>query len=289
MSRTITETDYLRAVSAFFTPAVFRRALSSSDQQTKLLSRMSNHRRVARPLRVASHLRGFYSSMRREYCNEYVYKNELLHSELLSKHCLSDTTVLNEFRIGSSIADFVLLNGEIRVFEIKSDLDNLDKLGKQVEDYRKIANRVFIVSSERYCDRIVRRFASSPVGVLVYSGDGGMFTLKEADLDNGKLSHLALYKTLRKPEYLALTKEIFGELPSVPNTQIFSACFALLSQLPVEEFQVFVREVLKGRSLKCPELLVSDRLPSELKHICYTLDLSAKQYEGLFSLLDIVN
>lgn len=92
---------------------------------------------------------------------------------------------------------------------------------------------------------------------------------------------------MRQSEYLSVIKEMSGVVPDVPNTIRFRKCLDIASTMPVEKFQIAVREILKKRNLKCPELLESEMTPYELKHICYTLNLSTTEYETLFNFLKL--
>ncbi|NRF37566.1 sce7726 family protein [Pedobacter foliorum] len=71
------------------------------------------------------------------YRHEYLYKVALLNSHVLHNHSLSDTILLNEFRIGNSKADTILINGANKVFEIKTELDSPVRLSTQIDDYYK--------------------------------------------------------------------------------------------------------------------------------------------------------
>jgi len=212
-------TNRLRGISTLFTPSTFRRVLGPNGCNNTLL-RINKHNDIKKNRSINSVLAGFYHQLESGYRNEYIFKNALLNQELLSKHCLSNTTVLNEFRIGTSIADFVLLNGEIRIFEIKTDLDNFEKLDKQIQDYRKFANRIYIVVSERNAELLTIDFRNSSIGIIGYTDENSLRTIKRARVDNSKLDHEVLFKTLRKPEYLGLIQKRFGAVPEAPNTRI---------------------------------------------------------------------
>jgi hypothetical protein len=45
-------------------------------------------------------------------------------------------------------------------------------------------------------------------------------------------------------------------------------------------------EKLKSRKLRSPQLLLDCRTPYELKHICYTMDLSINEYDNLYKFLN---
>ena len=68
----------------------------------------------------------------------------------LSGICKNDEIDKRDFsqvRIGHSIADFVMINGEGRVYEIKSDLDNFDRLYDQLRDYYRAFSKVSVLVS----------------------------------------------------------------------------------------------------------------------------------------------
>ena len=78
-----------------------------------------------------------YAHLRQENRNEYYYMNTLLNKLLLGKHSVNTTTALSQVTIGQHIADFVMLNGEGGVYEIKSDLDSFDRSCQYVQVAKK--------------------------------------------------------------------------------------------------------------------------------------------------------
>ena len=78
--------------------------------------------------------------------NEYYYKITLLNKLLLGIHSVNTTTALTEFPIAKSKADFVLINGKAVVYEIKTELDNLERLESQISDYYKAFDHVAVVT-----------------------------------------------------------------------------------------------------------------------------------------------
>jgi len=112
-----------------------------------------------------------YSKLENKYRSEYFFKNKLFNNYLLEKYSISNTSVINEFKIAGSIADFLLLNGNARIFEIKTDLDNLNKLDKQINDYIKLADLVYIVTSSKYLEKILSKYSLTSVGVIEFTED----------------------------------------------------------------------------------------------------------------------
>lgn len=276
-----------RSLSQILTPSIFKEVVKKSDYSNL------NYR-------IEKHLDGFvsndynsiiyflYKKLEENYRNEYLYKNALLNDKLLKEHCLKSTTVLNEFKIGNSIADFVLLNGEVKIFEIKTDLDGFEKLEKQINDYKKFANKIYIVVSANNLAKIMHLYENSNIGIIVFKKNNALKTIKEAKQDKLEFEHLSIFKTLRTKEYLEIIIDKFGFIPNVPNTRIFKESFELIKEIDIATFQSLAFNKLKERKLKCPEILESELIPTELKHLCYTLDFSQKEYDNLFKFLKTI-
>ena len=113
--------------------------------------------------------------------------------------------------------------------------------------------------------------------------------MKEAIEKNDGFDFETLFKLLRKQEYLDLIKLNFEFIPDVPNTQIFKVSYKLLQGIDIVLFQKQVLNVLKQRKIERPDLLLSERTPSELKLICNTLDFNEDDYEQLYHFLNKQN
>ena len=285
MMNLVRNNESLRSLSQIFTPSAIRQVVRNFEFE-------SHKRKVRKHLEYIDSkdftdvIKFVYERLEANYRNEYVYKNTLLNEKLLNEHSLDETIVLDEFRVGDSIADFVLLNGEARIFEIKTDLDGFEKLEKQIKDYQKFANKVFVVIGHKSSKKIFEIYKNSPLGIIAYTHEGKLKTIKEAVSFTDKFNHLTIFKTLRQSEYLAIIKSYFGFVPEVPNTLMFKECLNLASSIEVNQFQRLAFNKLKQRKLKCSDLLQSEQTPKELKHICYTLNLSDNEYKNLYSYLN---
>lgn len=284
MMTLVRNNDSLRSLSQIFTPSYFRKIINDSEFESHKI-KIKKHLTNFESKDFIAIVEFLYKELEANYRNEYVYKNALLNQELLSKYSLAETIVLNEFKIGNSIADFVLLNGEARIFEIKTDLDGFEKLEKQIEDYQKFANKVFVVVSYKNSKKLLEKYTNSPVGIVAYADNGNLETIREAISFTDNFDYLTIFKTLRQREYLDIIRDFFGFIPKVPNTIIFKECLNLVKRIEICQFQSLVFNKLKRRNLKCPELLESSNTPKELKHICYTLNLSNVEYENLYNFL----
>lgn len=273
----------LRVLSQIFSPPVFQKIVRDDDCITF-------HKQVARYFDSSSCqtnldvINSSYKSLQQRYRCEYVYKNKLM-VDIIKNHCLKSTVIINELKIGGSKADLVMLNGAIRVYEIKTELDRLDKLAKQISDYQKFADEVNIVTDEKYAERLRSECADSSIGIIAMNNQNKLVTIKEAQKNNSLFHFDTIYKILRKQEYLDLVAENFGAIPSVPNTKIFRACYELLSNIDIVEFQKQVMNKLKERKLTSPSLLKSSKTPLALKHICNSLDFNEHEYQKLYNFL----
>jgi hypothetical protein len=285
MLKIINSKGNYRSLSQIFTPANFKRVIKSEDY-FDIESRIKTHVNNFETRSYSDLLEFAYKKLELNYRNEYIYKNALINEKLIKSYGLKDTTVLNEFKISQSIADFVLLNGEVKVFEIKTDLDSFEKLSKQIEDYQKFANKIYIVVSSKNIIKIADVYKNTSIGIIEYTNKKKLTTIKEAENNISNFDYEVIFKTLRKQEYLDIIFNYFGFVPDVPNTKIFKKCFEMAKEIDIVEFQKLVYKKIKQRKLKCPDILDSEQIPNELKHICYTLNLSVTEYNKLFKFLN---
>ena len=123
-----------------------------------------------------------YTRLNQQQRNEYFYMNTLLNKLLCGIHNVNTTVAFSQVRIEHSIADFVMINGEGRVYEIKSDLDNFSRLHNQLQDYFCAFNKVSVLASIHEQEK-VRDVLSSfgemgeAVGIYVLSEQGTIFIL----------------------------------------------------------------------------------------------------------------
>lgn len=141
--------------------------------------------------------------MRNNYRNEYFYKNTLLNKLLLGVHSVNTTTALTEISIAKSKADFVLINGKAVVYEIKTELDNLERLSSQIDDYYKAFDHVAVVTYEKNLQQLWKVLDSieRPVGIYVLRKNGKLGTVRKPQKYANGLEKEAIFKLLRKSEY----------------------------------------------------------------------------------------
>jgi len=277
--------ESLRSLSQIFTPTNFDRIVRRNDF-ANTRTRIKKHISSPNSINNLEILQFIYKELLEKYKSEYLYKNALLNKLLLGKYSIYTTTVINEFKVGRSIADFVLLNGEAKIFEIKTEYDSLEKLDKQLSDYKQFANKVYIVTNSKFINKLLADYSDTTIGIIEYTENNTLKEIQPAKENSLSFNHNAIFKTLRKQEYLDIIQEHFGVIPDVPNTRIFRESLKLAESINIVDFQNMACKKLKERKLKCSNEFLSDKIPYELKHICYSLDMSSKEYSYLYQFLN---
>jgi hypothetical protein len=216
-----------------------------------------------------------YVHLGKENRNEYYYMNTLLDKLLVGIHSVNTTTALSQVHIGQHIADFVMLNGEGQVYEIKSDLDSFDRLYDQLCDYFTAFSKVSVLASINEHEKLQRVLSGfgvmgNAVGIYVLSGDDTIFSRtrsREPSQFNENLNHTSIFKLLRKREYESIIQKYFGELPKVAPVFHFRACLEQFEKIPILEAQKSVTIELKKRNT----ITKTDfsRVQNELKSVVY--------------------
>ena len=227
-----------------------------------------------------------YCELKNNYRNEYFYKNTLLNKLLLGVHSVNTTTALTEIAIAKSKADFVLINGKAVVYEIKTELDNLERLNSQIADYYKAFDHVAVVTYERNLQQLKKVLdnVDKPVGIYVLRKNGKLGTIRKPQRHTGDLNKEIIFKLLRKSEYENIIAQQYGYLPEVTQFKYYSTCKKMFLQIPIEESYLLVLRTLKKRMQLEKEEFV--KIPYELKFLVYFMELSCDDYQKLENFLE---
>ncbi len=285
--REISDLDGIRSLAAFYSTSNFKTILSENNFKdwNNRYNKYSKTIFGKKHSSLYSFLEELYNFMIDEYRNEYIFKNEILNKLLLGRHSPRTTTLLDELRIGKSKADIVLINGSARVYEIKSNLDNLERLDNQINDYKTVFDEIVIVTDAIQIEKLLEKYSNDSLGLVEFTENKTLKTIKELKKDQSYFEYETLFKLLRKSEYLEIIEKRFGSLPKVPNTKIFKECLQIVKNIDLLTFQKLVFEQLKKRKLNRPDYLMDNKTPYELKYICHTLNLNEQQYNKLYELL----
>lgn len=223
---------------------------------------------------------------KKRFRHEYTYKSALTHKLLLGVHSLSTAAMITEFRIESSKADVVILNGTSTVYEIKSERDNLDKLKRQITDYRKVFAKVNVITGENHLNDVVR-FVQSDVGVLLLSERGQISTIREAQDKPERVSPEVIFESIRTKEASMILSSLGVQTPNVPNTLLYKTLKNEFIKLdPVGIHSGMLKVLKKTRSLQSLELLINS-LPKSLSTVTLSSKIRKKDYNRLIETMDI--
>lgn len=227
-----------------------------------------------------------YEILNKGYRNEYFYKNTVINKLLIGVHSVNTTTALTELAIGKSKADIVLINGKAVVYEIKTELDNLERLQTQIEDYYKAFDHVSIVTYEKniqQVENIVNR-TNKPVGIYILKKNCSISEFRKPESYKNDIDKDVLFKLLRKDEYERIIIEKYGKLPVVSQFDHYNACRRLFLRIETEEAYKTVIDQLKKRVKITKEEIL--RIPFELRFLIYFMNLSSNEYYRLEEVLN---
>lgn len=267
------------------------KAVITGDKSSAYIKRMKkmlswDSMEADRPKTVNDLIHYAYQHLLKEYRYEYLYKSALLNEFVLRNYSLADTILLNEFRIGKSKADAVLVNGTNKVFEIKTELDSAERLNSQVADYYKAFSEVYIVTHISLIEKY-KQVVQPEVGLLAFSNDGGISVIRSARVNHSMLDSAVMFKSLRKSEYLEMTRLICGYIPNTTPVKLFADCLAMVRQYETEFVQKKYLEVIKKRINKeTNDIIISGALPEYIKFSCYHLNLDSNSYLTLIKRLN---
>lgn len=279
-----------RPLSRLINNAGFK-SLITSNKASLYVSRMKKllsweNMEGVKPETVKELIEHAYQHLLSGYRYEYLYKSSLLNSFILKNYSLDDTILLNEFRVGKSKADAVLVNGTNKVFEIKTELDSPERLNSQIADYYKAFSEVYLVTHYSQVQKY-EQILPPEVGLLSFSNQGKIDLYRSAVTNDEMLDCGVMLKSLRKHEYLEMTRLVCGYIPDVTPVMLFTTCLELLKLCNPKEVQKRYLQVIKKRINKVTnQMIMSNDLPDYIKFSCYHHNLDSNSYLTLIKRLN---
>lgn len=217
-----------------------------------------------------------YAFLGKKYRTEYFYKNTMLNKLLIKQHDYKTTIVLSEFPVGNSKADFIMINGNGIVYEIKTELDNLERLDSQIKDYYKAFSEVVIVTYEKNLDKVIKIIPDT-VGVMLLTKRKALKMIREPLQALSYLDYDTIFKILRKYEFEKIIQNMGYSLPGVNQFQYYKECYKILSRIDIQELQNAMLKELKQR-MKIDIVEFTMSMPEELRFLTY-FDNNVLKYE----------
>ncbi|WP_154663449.1 sce7726 family protein [Neobacillus dielmonensis] len=230
-----------------------------------------------------------YNILTKDYRNEFFFKSTLFNKLVLGKYSLTTTSAFSEVVVGKSKADFVLINrNKGMVYEIKTDLDNLDRLVYQLGDYSSAFSEVYVVTSEKnyYPVYKVIKESNPSVGIIVLTNDVTLSVRKKAIENYSNLNHEILFKLLRKKEYEQILLLKFECLPDVKPVQYFKTSLQWFKTINIKEAQRLVFNQLRKR-IDIEGIEILKGLPMPIRWLVYTSNFKYKELQEISDKLSL--
>ena len=216
----------------------------------------------------------FYSLLLGQYQCEYVYKNAVATGLYLAgRHSLKNSLLTSEFRSGNSRADVVIINGTSTVYEVKSKYDSLKRLEGQIADYKNVFDRIFIVTTAEKTKAVLGK-VDSQVGVMVLGDDGKLDGIREAQSNKTNTDPAKIFDCMRQAEFSSVIKDVFGFVPSVPNSKLYRESKELFCRLAPDEAHDLMVSKVRMRGKRKPFADLIKEAPNSLKHACLSFSKS---------------
>lgn len=221
-----------------------------------------------------------HRSLVASYRSEYVFKNTLVSKIVFGKHRPGTASAILEMQMGDSEADLLVLNGTSTVYEIKTDLDQFNRLSSQLRDYCTHADRVYVVTSDGRA-ATAENLVPNHVGILALKRSGALSTVRPATSNLDQLRHEYLFRMLRRHEAQALLCDRIGYTPDVPTGHLSERMAALFSELAIADAHRLVVAQLRQRGRAAASLTSTGGFPTSLRALAYAAELSGIGRERL--------
>ena len=133
------------------------------------------------------------------YPNETSIKSSFINRVLMNgeKH-----VTIFELPLINSRADLCKINGDSIVYEIKTELDNFSRLTKQIDDYKKIFDKIYVICPIRKINHI-KKYIPVDTGIYSYKitkTGRYIYKIERPAIFNSSINSIDQLKILRKNE-----------------------------------------------------------------------------------------
>lgn len=137
-------------------------------------------------------------------------KNETIIKYKLIEEFMDDAENIGllEFNVGNSRLDIGKINENSYAYEIKTELDNTLRLEKQIKDYEKIFEFIYVVCHSKHLAE-VKKIVPSKVGIRTFEFKDEKVNFKDIRMarKNKSIRKNTLLESLNSKEYAYILKE----------------------------------------------------------------------------------
>ena len=273
-------------LSKIFSPTILKELCSngSSKKLRRILEELNLVYQVDLKKNLESFFNDVYKVLLKNYRNEYIYRNIIIKKILLGIHSLNTAHLINECRVGNSKADCVILNGTSTVYEIKTQFDTFSRLHSQLDDYKKAFEYVYIVVPIETLKKLEGYNLDENIGIMVLNKNSTISKTRLAKSNKNYFNKETIFDILRKNEYIEIISKYY-EIPSIPNTKIYTYCKRLFTELDIELIHAELVQILKKRDVSDLQKKVILNVPDSLKALSMQTKLTDKEKNNLLELL----
>lgn len=186
------------------------------------------------------------------YPNEASIKASFINNVLMKD---SNQVTIFELPIINSRADLCKINGESIVYEIKTELDNFSRLPKQLTDYEKIFDKIYVITHR---DKIIhiKEQISDKIGIYSYritKNGRYIYKMERSAARNNNLNSREQLNVLRKSELSTLVTD-----PNIPSRE--ELITNILQCKSNYEINNIFKQILKSRYEKQWTFLKNNKL-----------------------------
>ena len=208
-----------KMAGALFTPSTLKPLLSEDtpDALHRLIEALQIELSLSPNCPLSETINKTYNILRREgNRTDYVYRNAIIDKVVVGKHSINTATPIQEFRVGSSLAELVVLYGTSTVYEIKSERDTFKRLASQIINYSKVFERTYVVTSTTKL-RSLEHELPDHVGVITLSRGYTLQTVRKATTNWDLIDPIAISRAMTIPEACTALEHLGLPVPNVPN------------------------------------------------------------------------
>ena len=273
-------------LSKIFSPTILKELCSTGNSKKlrKILDELNLLYQVDLKKNLESFFNDVYKILLKNYRNEYIYRSIIIKKILLGIHSLNTAHLINECRVGNSKADCVILNGTSTVYEIKTQFDTFSRLHSQLDDYKKAFEYVYIVVPIETLKKLEGYNLDENIGIMVLNKNSTISKTRLAKSNKNSFNKETIFDILRKNEYIEIISKYY-EIPSIPNTKIYTYCKRLFTELDIELIHAELVQILKKRDVSDLQKKVILNVPDSLKALSMQTKLTDKEKNNLLELL----
>jgi hypothetical protein len=127
---------------------------------------------------------------------------KIVYRWLLNKY--KEAVIIPEIKLGERRVDYLVLNKNIITVEIKSEIDTLDRLEAQIEEYLKYSNYIIIVAHSNKINKIEQLITDKNIGLFEITQNGKLKFIRQPK--KMKKNYLAFLPFISYQEYIDMKK-----------------------------------------------------------------------------------